>query len=246
MKKIFLELLLFLLLFVKTFAQNNLPPVYEIKTDSVNVNIPDSCWQMLADPHGKWTINEVSQSPLAEEFHSNTGINSSIKPYWVRYRIKNNMAHEAKITFHAYASSYFDVYIKNADSTWQHKKTGFFLPWSEKDGYKKFDEIPFVINPAQELLVYQRMKFALDLYPQKEVKVGFGFTEKMINDNYINNDWWYFGNLREAFFFGISMLAVIFCFFFFLTTHERVYFQASMLILFYALLDFQDPLRDIF
>jgi two-component system NtrC family sensor kinase len=245
MNKIFSLLFLSFLLFINTIAQNNLPPVYEIKSDSASIKIPDSCWQMLEDSDGKWTINQVSQSPLDKKFHSNVGINSPINTYWVRYRIKNNMGHEAKISF-GNRTAYFDVFIKQTNDAWQHKKTGFFLPWSKRDGYKKFQKIPFVIEPMKEQLVYQRMKFALDLYPQKEINVGFDFTEKIIDDYYINNDAWYFGSLREAFFFGISVLAVIFCFFFFLTTHERVYFLASMLILSYALIDFQDPLRDVF
>ena len=83
-------------------AQNDLPPAYEIKADTTSVTIPDSCWQMLEDPDGKWTINQVSQLPLDKKFHSNTGINSSINIYWIRYRIKNNMAHEAKISFAGY------------------------------------------------------------------------------------------------------------------------------------------------
>src|SRR5215831_18725793 len=102
MKKIFLVFFLFLLLSVKTFAQNNLPPVYEIKTDTAVANFPDSSCQVLEDAEGKYTIEQVSQFPLATKFHSNTGINHSVNTYWVRFRIKNDMIHEAKISFQGY------------------------------------------------------------------------------------------------------------------------------------------------
>lgn len=67
--------ILLLLTFLATtiFAQNNLPPVYEINTDTaVNIMLVDAYWQMLEDPDGKWTIDEVSQSPVADRFHANT------------------------------------------------------------------------------------------------------------------------------------------------------------------------------
>jgi signal transduction histidine kinase len=229
------------------FAQNNLPPVYEIRTDTAYTSIPDSCWQMLEDVNGKWTINEVNQSPLGEKFHSNTGINSSVTTYWVRYRIKNDMVHEAKISFSSNLAAYFDIFIKQADSTWKHKKTGYFLPWSERDGSKEWREIPFIVNPAEEVMVYQRMKFELKLYPQKDINVSLRSTEKVIhNDTIYYYKTKYFKGLREALNFGICILAAIFCFFFFLTTYERVYFQAAMMDLSIALFYSMDPFTDIF
>ncbi len=50
--------------FADTAAQNNLPPAYEIKTDTAgNVILDDAYWQMLEDPGGELTIDQVSQSP---------------------------------------------------------------------------------------------------------------------------------------------------------------------------------------
>jgi len=67
--------ILLLLTFLTTiiFAQNVLPPVYEINTDTaVNITLDDAYWQMLEDPEGKWTIDEVSRPPIADRFHANT------------------------------------------------------------------------------------------------------------------------------------------------------------------------------
>jgi len=64
--------------FMKTNAQDNLPRVYEIKTDTASINIPDSCWQMLGDAEGEWTINQVSQSLLSGKFHQNADIADSL------------------------------------------------------------------------------------------------------------------------------------------------------------------------
>ena len=80
--------ILLLLTFLTTtiFTQNILPPVYEINTDTASaIRLNDIYWQMLEDSDGKLTINEVSQSPLADKFHANTtkikGINYSINTF---------------------------------------------------------------------------------------------------------------------------------------------------------------------
>src|SRR5215831_12587075 len=97
--------------FLKTVAQNNLPPVYEIKTDTAAyIAFDDSSWQMLGDKTGKLTIDQVSQSPVADQFHNNTGTDHSVNIYWFRYRIKNVMRHEARITISEDGIPEADIY----------------------------------------------------------------------------------------------------------------------------------------
>src|SRR4249920_1486764 len=104
MKKLFFIWLMLELSFSQALAQNNLPPAYEIQTDTaVSIRLDDAYWQMLEDPEGKWTIDEVNQSPIAEKFHANTtkvngilGVNYSIHTFWLRYRLRNNMTHPAQ------------------------------------------------------------------------------------------------------------------------------------------------------
>src|SRR5580765_5880712 len=103
MKKIFLVFFLFLLLSVKTFAQNNLPPGYEIKADTGLLNIlPDSYWQMLENEDGQLSFEQVSKPPVANAFHYNTSKANQpdyvIHGYWFRYVLKNTMDHDAKIS----------------------------------------------------------------------------------------------------------------------------------------------------
>src|SRR5436190_15633060 len=240
-----LWLFLFVCSFSNVFCQNNLPPVYEIRTDTASVKIPDSSWQMLEDQERKFTIDQVSQSPLTEKFHSNTRVQSSVNTYWVRFRVKNDMNHEAKLSFNNRSASFLDVFLKQQDSSiWQHKRTGYLLPLSKKDGLREINIIPFFINPGSELWVYERMKFESRLYQPKNVSVSFNF--KTSRDDYTGfYEAIYFQRLRQAVLFGICMLATIFSFFFFLTTRERVYFHASMLDFSLALFTFMDPLRDI-
>src|SRR4249920_4260240 len=102
MKKLFFIWLMLELSFSQALAQNNLPPAYEIQTDTaVSIRLDDAYWQMLEDPEGKWTIDEVSQSPVADKFHANTtkikGVDRSINTFWLRYHFKNSMEREARI-----------------------------------------------------------------------------------------------------------------------------------------------------
>ena len=97
MKIPFLLLCLWLLLCIKTTAQNNLPPIYEINADTAYINLPDSSWQMLEDPDGNWTINQVNQSSFTKNFHGDMVVAYPVDTYWMRYRLKNNLPHEVKI-----------------------------------------------------------------------------------------------------------------------------------------------------
>src|SRR5689334_2662458 len=102
MRQVFI-LLVFTCFALISAGQINLPLPYEIKTDTpVNIVLDDSYWQMMEDAAGELTIDQVSQSSLAEKFHSNTTKNKqldySIKAYWIRYRFINRMSHEARIT----------------------------------------------------------------------------------------------------------------------------------------------------
>jgi len=154
------------------------------------------------------------------------------------------MAHEARTFLGNHSASYLDMFIKQADSGWEHKRTGYLRPWSESDGFRDIRRIPFIIKPGQEILVYQQMKFELRLYPQQHITVYFGFTEKMSGDTY-DSESKNLENLRFGFLFGICLVAAIFCFLFFLATREWVYFHASMMDLSIALFNFLSPFRDI-
>jgi hypothetical protein len=101
MRKV-ITLLLFIFVSVINTAQNNLPPVFEIKSDTGLINsLPDGFWQMLEDKEGKLSFAEVSKSPIVDKFHYNTAkdkeLNLSISTYWFRYVLKNTMDHDAKI-----------------------------------------------------------------------------------------------------------------------------------------------------
>jgi two-component system, NtrC family, sensor kinase len=234
MKKIFFLLLLTLLSITKAIAQNNLPPAYEIKTDTaVNITLGDAYWQMLENRSGEWTIDQVSESPLAEKFHPNNtkkkGIDYSIQAYWVRYRLRNSMTHEARIAI-AKNITHADLYTRNIDRKWNHKRTGFGVPWSKRNDLKRITTLTYILPPGSELLIYERNNFDYDVnipgLPGLPA-MGFGFTEKVLQEQYLDSN----SDILPSILFGFLILAALFNIYFFLITRERVYLFFSLMIL---------------
>jgi two-component system NtrC family sensor kinase len=230
MKKYF-GLLIFLCSSFIGIAQNSLPPVYEINTDTaVAITLNDAYWQMLEDPEGKWTIDEVSQSPVADKFHANTtkinGVDHSINTFWLRYRFKNNMGHEARITIPKDVSAAV-LYTRGSDGKWNHKTTGKTVPWSKRDDLKRITTVTYIMQPGEELLIYERDVFNYPINEPDFLEVNFGYTDKVIQDYYNDTD----PSVFPSILFGFFLLAALFNIYFFLVVHERVYLFFSLMIL---------------
>src|SRR6187401_2389132 len=218
--------LLLVISFTKTIAQNNLPPPYEIKNDSaVTIRLDDAHWQMLEDPTGKWMINSVSQPPRGNKFHTNTtkqtGIDYSVKAYWVRYRIRNALDHEVSITTQK-NFSYSDLYTRNTTDQWSHKRTGTAVRWSERSDLRRINSLTYNIPAGEELIIYERNNFDYDVtihgLPGLPA-IEFSFTEKVLQEQYLENN----SDILPSILFGVLILAALFNIYFFLITRERVY-----------------------
>jgi two-component system, NtrC family, sensor kinase len=246
MKKIFRLFLFSSLLFSKTIAQNNLPSAYEIKADTENlVTIPDSCWQFVQDEKGKWTLADVTNSYLKDKFRYADSLFKSTdqanKIFWVRYQLKNRMAHEAKITITMRSAIFLDIYSKDSTGKWIHVTTGINVPWSKRDGFKRARGLPFIIPPGQELLIYERFQaYTSDITNQLH------FTDAFIKERYIDDESNYFNGINNAFLFGVLLFACLFNIFYYYVIREKVYLYYALFIFFYQLSDFFTDLQNIF
>ncbi len=238
MKRVLLIWLLAAILFAGTIAQNNVPPAYEIKTDTAaNITLDDAYWQMLEDSAGEFTIDQVSQPPLAEKFHSNNtnrkGIDHSIRAYWVRYRFRNDITHEAKITIPKNIT-YADLYTRNAQGKWNHKRTGTGVPWSKRNDLKHIKALSYFIPPGGELLIYERNNFENNFDMPGLPAINFGFTERIMQEQYLHNN----SYILPSILFGFLMLAALFNIYFFLIVRERVYLLFSLTLFSRAMASF--------
>src|SRR6266542_728939 len=231
MKKVLLIWLLAVISFANTIAQNNLPPACEIKTDTaVNITLDDTYWQMLENRTGELTIDQVSRSPLAEKFHPNNtkkrGIDYSILAYWIRYRFRNSINHEARITIQKKITD-SHIYTRSTDKKWNPKRTGTGVPWSKRDDLKRITAISYTIPPGGELLVYERDNFDYDINMPGLPAIEFGFTERVMQKQYLDNN----SDVPPSILFGFLILAALFNIYFFLIIRERVYLLFSLMLL---------------
>jgi two-component system NtrC family sensor kinase len=223
----------------RVLPQSALPPVYEIKSDTAKEQSLDiSFWQKLEDKGGKWTIEEVRKVPLSEKFHSE-GLKAdsidtnNIHTYWHRYRLKNIMNRDAKISLFSY-DDHFDVFITGKDSTPIQYHSGNFQDWDKKDGLKSAGAIPLVLQPGEEILVYDRRYRKADT--NFNTSVGLFNTEKLIQEQYIDyvdRRTNYFGkiHLQEAFVLGLLLLAIFLNLLFYRIVNEKVYLYFALFAL---------------
>ena len=235
---------LFFLIGLSTFAlkvngQNNLPPVYEIKSDTaLYTNIDDKYWQLLEDPSGKLTIDQVSGSAYDAKFHINNtkqkGYNYDVTTYWLRYRFKNITNHPIKITIPE-GVAYAWIYTSKGNNTWDIKKTGKLVPWSQRDGLKRITNLVFTLNPGEQTLFYERDIFDFRLYKPKTFGLQIGFTERVIDTSYINNNKLYLANILGALIFGFMLMAMVINLLFYKVVREKTYLYFSSFLFFYGL-----------
>lgn len=224
---------------LKVNGQNNLPPVFEIKTDTaLEQTIDDKYWQILEDPSGKLTIDQVSSAAYSSKFHINTaktkGYNYDVTTYWLRYRFKNTTNHPIKITLRE-GVAYAWLYIPKGNKRWDIKKTGALVPWSERDGLKRIQNLVINLKPGEETLFYERNIFDFRFYKPKTFELRIGFAERAIDKWYVNNYKLYLNNILGALSFGLLLMAMVINLMFYRVVKEKTYLYFSGFVLFYGL-----------
>jgi len=222
------------------FGQSVLPPVYEIKSDTVDEQrISITYYQILEDKGGKLTIGDVTSLPISDQFHSRnkkSGTRDALSnTYWFRYRLKNATNLEANIALRS-ISEYDDFYLALPDGNWKHYISGGYNEWDKKDGLRYFNCIPIVFQPNEEHTVYQRIQ-------NRRAGLAPGFfvsilsAEKMIKEENLEVRTKYYGimQIQEAFVVGLLFLAMFFNLFFFLIVREKVYLYFSLFVMFLSI-----------
>jgi len=229
-------------------AQNNLPPIYEIRTDTIPTAYLESrYWQMLPDAKGKWTINDVTRSPLSENFYSriappNNG-DTITHTYWFRYRLKSLMNSEAKIAIHAHFEE-DSIFVIYPDGRRDQFLTGDFVAWHKKDGLKANNQIPLVLEPAEEIMVYDRGKNHVAGIPEN-FSVDVASTEK-IHQDYVRNtenggSFFSVPEMENAFLVGVLLIPFFLNLFFFRITKEKEYLYFSLFVILLAITRLLNP-----
>src|SRR5262245_18223186 len=138
MRRICLMILLSISLATAVGAQNNLPTVYQRRTDTTLFDtLENKYWQLLEDKEGRYTFNEIVKPPLSNEFHFNhentLERDFRVHGYWVRFVLKNTMDRSLDIFLgdaDKFQNDYSDFYLIDTSGKMIHYRNGGGLtPW---------------------------------------------------------------------------------------------------------------------
>jgi signal transduction histidine kinase len=223
-------------------AQNNLPPAFEIKTDTALYTIlPNQYWQILADKNGKFSFDDVRKLPVANSFQYYTSKSNqpdySIHSYWFRYTLKNTMDHDSKIYLFDTIGSWSeqsDFYFVNNVGKMTHQANGFLTPWTKLNGIKEYRVIPLELRQGQEVIIYRRIynSYHFLLFPLGNLQgePQFGSLEKINQLILSDSQYAYFNAIHDIFTVGVLAFASFFIFIFFVVTREKVYLYFSLYV----------------
>ena len=146
---------LFVIISHCAFEQSNLPPVYEIKPDTVfQHDLSSNYWQVLEDRSGKLKIEDMINKPFKNG--AVVKLDSTIKTYWFRYRLKNVTDSDIDIALDVTANQ-TDFYVFQGHPQPKHFVSGYTYPWNKKDGFRYGNYIPLTVKAKQEVVIYQRI-----------------------------------------------------------------------------------------
>ena len=226
--KIFLSFILCFFILTSVSGQVILPPAYAITTDTAAyILLPDSNWQLMADPGGKLNLEQAINSAFFQ--NKNQKVNYKNHVYWLRYQLANTMAKEIKIALPE-VSFRADLFTKINDGKWEHYLTGSGVPWSHRDGLKRIPAFMLSIPPGDTLTIYKRIYWNyVDAQPDT-MQVAFSFAEKPIQHNYVNDESHYMTAIQDAFLLGMFILSIVINFYFFIVVREKEFLYFSLFL----------------
>ena len=240
MKKHFIPIVSLCLFIIQASGQTNLPPIYEILTDTaLSTEIPAGYWKMLEDKEGKLTFQQVIQPPVAEKFHFNPSKNNdfdfAIHTYWFCYRLRNTMNREFEIGFGFNSMPNWgneqSTFYLNRDGKWSEFENGALAPRRKLNGLALNSYIKVLLKPGEVLTVYNRVHNSyLFGFASNKFSVGFDVAKKVVEQNYVEDESLYIDAVHDSILFGILLLACVFNFFFFLIVRERVYLWFALYV----------------
>ncbi|MFL9844909.1 ATP-binding protein [Flavobacterium rhizosphaerae] len=239
MRKIFTLGLFFLLL--KVFAVSGPPSAFSVNASNPKyTTLPDSCYSFLDLGKRKFTLKEViarGNTPFPESqdvFHVNI-FNENYS--WTWYRLKNTSSDAYTVALRA-NSSKSHIYVLDKGK-WHSYKTGDKIAWSEKDGDKNKDYIPYKIEPGKEILVYSYDK---GYYSPPAI----GNFLKLTEESYLKSNVFKEEHVIVFGFAGFILFGMVFNLLFYYVSREKLYLVYSLLLFFSALTIADDAIGLLF
>ncbi|GAB3251322.1 hypothetical protein GCM10027347_09680 [Larkinella harenae] len=219
-------------------AQQNWPPVYEMKSDTGLILLDTTYFQTLEDRTGTMTFDQVQRSPDFR-FDSRYNPNRKAHVYWIRMQIKNTLDHELKLFLCQFNVAYFDLYTRAAGDTWHHQRTGELIPRSQlpvHNGSAERNRLFFRLAPGQQITLYQRTENTFWQSPPTYISPYIQTENNRIYSIYkafrVDNEWkdYFF----EGIMIGVLFLAISYNLYIFFSIRDTVYLYFAICLLFFT------------
>jgi PAS domain S-box-containing protein len=230
-----LILLSMLVFWVPALAQSedsNLPPPLVLNDDQGEYKLGHSM-QLLEDPGGTLTIQEVSSLPYSQRFETsavetpNLGFSSSA--YWVRFRLKNESRLTDRWLLELEFSNmqYVDLYLPTPDGKgFIARQTGVLRPFNTRDIENHHIVFNLPLPQNDEQTIYMRFQSGASMTLPLTVWSSKAFIQTNSTDL-----------LLLGIFYGVFLIMLVFNLFLLLSLREAnylyfIFFLLSGLLLF--------------
>jgi two-component system NtrC family sensor kinase len=226
-------LLLTLLITLKSAGQDSLPPPYVISADTAISGLGKQHWQVLIDTNARLTIQDIKRPEISRKFIADSlpgGVGfSGLKDYWLRYRLKNNTGKDLALVFPVIIQR-TDFYILRANGITQHLKTGWGVPFNEKDSFQTRNAVLVRMAKDEEIVVYKKNHLGADEFFTNFSVAGFTFYDQYVRNQFLGQQPFH-GRVREALIAGLLLFAFLLNIFFFRIVREKVYLYYALTML---------------
>ncbi|MES1226486.1 MAG: 7TM-DISM domain-containing protein, partial [Bacteroidota bacterium] len=237
--RILFLLVIYSLSLLNANSQENALQTYEIGADSNSPYIlNNSFWQLLPDLTGKLTIQNVNQRPFSDSFRNQVlteTLSHEMNLFWIRFKIRNELLIPARISLENITNAdRIDYYVSGSNFKWSHFSTGNLVPWSEKDGVKKLNYIPLIIEAGKEIEVYGRIENHYYFNFPRNISVSFINSDDVLGQYYAQNNKFYFYERFNDLTAGIMFFAIILGLSFFSMNRDKVFLYYSLFLTYFS------------
>lgn len=233
----------FITVFICGKAQTTAPPAFDIVADSFNlIQLPDSCWQAMADPEGSLTLEGALRAEGFEYGEKKIAYRSRI--HWIRYRLTNKTRREIALALPEPASR-ADLYYRINEGEWQHARTGGLVPWSQRSGLRRIPAFTLTLPAGATATVFKKTSWDYVAVQPDSLAVSLASAGVLISRHYVHDENIFMTSMQDAFTLGLFILSMIISFYFFLVVREKEFLYFS-LYLFVASLYSLPTLHDVF
>jgi signal transduction histidine kinase/HPt (histidine-containing phosphotransfer) domain-containing protein/ActR/RegA family two-component response regulator len=175
-------------------------------------------FEVLPDPEGRWTLADVQQAPLSEQFEPhpepvfNAGFTRVV--HWFRVALPAAAADgEWLLEFGYPLLDYVDLYLPQADGTFRKIETGDQRPFAERVLWHRNFVVPVHLESGVPRTLYVRVATQSTLQVPLQLWAPHAFLEKSQNEQYL-----------LGVYYGIVLVMMLYNLFVYLWVRDISYF----------------------